>query len=304
MSGLHEAFDEIVAGVPVYGDLDRAIAQAEQERRRRLSVVASLAGAAAVVAVIAGVLAVTRDENRTLQPAPQPAPTESSTAAAEWPGPIRPGVTLPVVDDEQLGPSGNPWRGWIDPQDSAIGQVDIGLLAGWGMKLREDSQLEAWLDHPGRIVEYGLVVDTDGDRVADCQLALSTDASARGTSPSNGPSWRVLLKNLHTGKTDERVGPPYGYPFEFGVAGIEPILGRELSIFIEFLGEWERPCEAPQSRLHWYAYASLTEDGQVTAWDFAPDEGWLQTLPGLAVEFGGRIGDTGWGRDLPLPEGP
>ena len=35
MSGLHEAFDEIVARVPVYGDLDGAIEQAEQERRRR-----------------------------------------------------------------------------------------------------------------------------------------------------------------------------------------------------------------------------------------------------------------------------
>ena len=54
MSGLHEAFDEIVADVPVYGDLDRAIEQADRERRRRYGVVAGLVAAAAVVAVIVG----------------------------------------------------------------------------------------------------------------------------------------------------------------------------------------------------------------------------------------------------------
>ncbi len=60
MSGLREAFEEIVADVPVYGDLDRAIEQADRERRRRYGVVAGLA-VAAVVAVIVGVLAVTGD---------------------------------------------------------------------------------------------------------------------------------------------------------------------------------------------------------------------------------------------------
>ena len=59
MSGLHEAFDEIVADVPVYGDLDRAIEQADRERRHRYGVVAGLAAAAAVLAVIVGVVAVT-----------------------------------------------------------------------------------------------------------------------------------------------------------------------------------------------------------------------------------------------------
>ena len=48
MSGLHEAFDEIVADVPVYGDLDKAIEQADRERRHRYGVVAGLAAAAAV----------------------------------------------------------------------------------------------------------------------------------------------------------------------------------------------------------------------------------------------------------------
>ncbi len=78
MSGLHEKFDEIVADVPVYGDLDRAIEQADRERRHRYGAIAGLAAAAAVVAVIVGLLAVTRDVNDPPQPVgPSPTPTET-----------------------------------------------------------------------------------------------------------------------------------------------------------------------------------------------------------------------------------
>jgi WD40 repeat protein len=82
MSALHEAFDEIAADVPAYGDLDRAIEQADHERhRRRLGVVAGLAAAAAVVAVVIGVLAVTRDGNDAPRPiGPSPTPTDHQTA--------------------------------------------------------------------------------------------------------------------------------------------------------------------------------------------------------------------------------
>lgn len=80
MSGLREAFDEIVADVPVYGDLDRAIEQAERERRRRYGVVAGLAAAAAVVALIVGVLAVTGDGDDSSQPiGPALTPTDGAS---------------------------------------------------------------------------------------------------------------------------------------------------------------------------------------------------------------------------------
>lgn len=301
MSGLHEAFDEMVAGVAEYGDLDRAIEQVERERRRRFRVVAGLAAAAAVVAVIGGVLALTRDDAPgTPQPiGPSRTPSERTSEAAEWPGPVRTGVVLPVVPDRRLGPPANPWRGWTDPRDSEVGQVDIRVLAGWGLMLQEDARLEAWLSRGERVVEYGLVVDNDGDRVADCQLALNTDAPGRGL--------RAILRNLHTGETDERIGPPYGYPFEFGF--IEPTPPRQArrprpSLFIEFLGAWQAPCEPRAGRIHWYAYTSLARNGHVTAWDFAPDEAWLRTLPRLAVEFGGLMGGYGWGKGLPQPSTP
>ena len=81
MSGLREAFDEIVADVPVYGDLDRAIEQAERERRRRYGVIAGLAAAAAVVAVIVGVLAVTPGDDDSPQPIGPSTSTVTTTDA-------------------------------------------------------------------------------------------------------------------------------------------------------------------------------------------------------------------------------
>ena len=87
MSALHEAFDEIVADVPVYGDLDRAIEQADRERRQRFGVLAGLAAAAAVVAVIVGVLTVTRDGNDSNKPVgpSSPTPTQTQTAKPQSP---------------------------------------------------------------------------------------------------------------------------------------------------------------------------------------------------------------------------
>jgi hypothetical protein len=88
MNGLHRAFDEIVADVPVYGDLDRAIAQADRNRHRRYAVVAALTAAAAVVALLVGVLGVDRDGNdppQPIGPTPSPSPTETRT---ERPAPV------------------------------------------------------------------------------------------------------------------------------------------------------------------------------------------------------------------------
>lgn len=87
MSGLREAFDELVADVPVYGDLDRAVQQADREQRRRAGVVAGLAAAAAVVVVIVGLLALSREGTSSQEPVdpstPTPTPTATSTDTRE-----------------------------------------------------------------------------------------------------------------------------------------------------------------------------------------------------------------------------
>ena len=81
MSGLRDAFDEIVAEVPEYGDLDRAIEQAERDQRHRHGLVAGLAAAAAVLVVIAGLVAVSRDTDTAppVSPTPSPTPTKSQS---------------------------------------------------------------------------------------------------------------------------------------------------------------------------------------------------------------------------------
>jgi hypothetical protein len=92
MSGLREAFDEIAADVPVYGDLDRAIEQANREQRRRYGLIAGLTATAAAVSVIAGALVFTggNDAKEPVGPigptptqAPTPTPTPSDTTAPE-----------------------------------------------------------------------------------------------------------------------------------------------------------------------------------------------------------------------------
>ena len=104
MNGLREAFDEIVANVPAYGDLDRAIAQAERERRRRYGIVARLAAAAAVVTVIVGMLAVTRDTDT--------APPISPTPMTPTPTPPKTQPPQTWVDTAMTPTKGN---GWVVP---------------------------------------------------------------------------------------------------------------------------------------------------------------------------------------------
>ena len=126
------------------------------------------------------------------------------------------------------------------------------------------------------IIEYGLVVDADGDRVADCQIGINNDA------PNPG-DYRVWVKNLRTGVTDERVGPPYGIPDR-----VQPILTRQPTTPTERLdtcastsSRTRRPVIVQRLQVfrspsaNFYAWASVTEDGRVTAWDYAPDAAWL-----------------------------
>jgi len=109
MSRLREAFDEIVADVPVYGDLDRAIAQAERERRRRYRVLAGLAAAAAVVAVAVGMLAVTRDTDTAPPISPTPV---TPTPIIPTPTPPRTQSPQTWVDTAMTPTKGN---GWVVP---------------------------------------------------------------------------------------------------------------------------------------------------------------------------------------------
>ena len=79
------------------------------------------------------------------------------------------------------------------------------------------------------------------------------------------------MTNLGTGNVAEQVGPPYGVPIDF----VHPDEERGSRTMRFFFLTGPRDCDlyVPAS---YYAYASLTRDGRVVAWDYAPDAGWVE----------------------------
>jgi hypothetical protein len=120
MSGLREALDEIVAEIPVYGDLDRAIEQADRERRHRYGVAAGLVAAAAVLAVIVGALLVTREADSSPQPV-GPSPTRTAKDSAIDPALVN-GQIIGAQTHFGVDAGDYDWRGY-DPV------TDVGLFA-------------------------------------------------------------------------------------------------------------------------------------------------------------------------------
>ena len=118
---------------------------------------------------------------------------------------------------------------------------------------------------------YGVVVDTDGDGVADWRYG--TDNEPVATSGAHGSSprrwWRT---DLHTGRTESTVnvalweggGPFWGnHGSQSGDSG--------LSFGGDFAGVGRRGAVPKR----FYVWASVIQDGRVVATDYAPDAGWL-----------------------------
>jgi hypothetical protein len=199
-----------------------------------------------------------------------------------------------LMADEEL----SPWSigGWAMPdrRDAAVPGVDIvdvrwrpeGQMH-WGIELASWPSRAEDLDPAETIIEYGVVLDTNGDRVADYEFGINNDAPVPG-------DFRVWVTNLATGETDEQVGAPYGYPVEFSHPDEQDpndtLNGesRPPTMVFTFLGGPRgarpvgRPDEAgevrPPSEWQFYVWATVTEGGEVVAWDYGPDFGWL-TVP-------------------------
>ena len=116
------------------------------------------------------------------------------------------------------------------------------------------------------------MIDADGDQDADCQVGLNDNAAQH----REYGVYRVWVTNLRTNVTDERVGPPYGFPIEFQTANeySGPPHGPPHGFFT-FLRQPRAPCDRFGPSATFYLWASLTKAGEVTAWDYAPDEAWL-----------------------------
>jgi hypothetical protein len=217
---------------------------------------------------------------------PSPTATESVARGPGWPGAVRDGSAWPRVSPVRTDVGAllgyvDSAQAWIDPADDAeVGLVDLRYVVSMprirvkGPDVTGEWRLRLARKWPGRteigpadgVVEYGVVVDTDGDRVADCQIGINDSAP----QTHRYGDYRVWVTNLHSGVTAEQVGGPYGVPIDF-------VLPDESGQFVGFFFLTRgQPCHFRRG-LHYYVYASATDvDGHVTAWDFAPDAAWLE----------------------------
>jgi hypothetical protein len=160
-----------------------------------------------------------------------------------------------------------------DSLDAPLGWVDVVRVstraedqAHWYIDLAARPPLAADVE-PGLLIAYGLVFDTNGDAGADYLVGIDNDAPKPG-------DFRVWVTDLATGETDQQLGPPYGYPIEFSHPGEpEPPPGPPMMLFT-FLGD-SKPADLNAKTVRFYAWTSAKRDGQVVAYDYAPDAGWL-----------------------------
>jgi hypothetical protein len=168
-------------------------------------------------------------------------------------------------------------RAWEDARDASVAGVDITLVqrlgGAWYLELAERPPRGR---STAEVVSYGLVFDTTKDGAPDHLVGIEDDPTPPGdVFPGNEPFalpphlFRVWVTDLATGKTDEQIGPPYGYPIEFGHPDER---GEGARMWFTFLGD---SAPAHMKSVRFYAWASLTTDGEIVAWDVAPDEGWM-----------------------------
>ena len=169
---------------------------------------------------------------------------------------------------------------WEDPRDASVAGVDMtrlkylgGSQPHWYLELAERPPKERTT---ADVVSYGLVLDTTEDGAPDYVVGIEDDPTPPGDVLSGDEYsprhiYRVWVTNLATGETDEQVGPSYGYPVEFGHPDER---GQGALVWFTFLGD-SAPSGMDPRTVRFYAWASLTSDGELVARDTAPDEGWM-----------------------------
>ena len=200
-----------------------------------------------------------------------PGSVEEAPTPPENPTPT-PSVWSPVLERDASAVHREPW---LDPQDAPEGWVDIRRVrfsvlrnpkgpegVGWTIELAAKPPVATGLE-PGRLIAYGLVLDTTGDGVADYLIGIDNDAPEPG-------DFHVWVTDLATGETDEQVGPPYGYPIEFAHPDER---GSGPNMVFTFL-PGSAPADLNPETVRFYAWASAASDGEVFATDYAPDTGW------------------------------
>jgi hypothetical protein len=147
--------------------------------------------------------------------------------------------------------------------------VPIEGRAYWHLDLGDAPPRADGLDPAETVISYGLVFETTGDGIPDYVVGINNDAPTPG-------EFRVWVTDLATGDKDERVGGPYGFPVEFRHPDEQaaPDISAP-SMHFTFL----RSPLGVYPASSFYAWASVTSGGEIVAWDYAPEYGWLVVPP-------------------------
>lgn len=230
-------------------------AAARTRRRQIVSVggagVATLALLTGLATGLAGLAQVDQAPTVLQQPPSDPAPTVWS--------PLHERGTSVVFDRAREDPA-DASLGWIDIRRVTTDDYNAGV---WTLELAGKPPLVGDLES-GRIITYGLVLDTTRDGVGDYLIGINNDVRR----DASGGNFRVWVTDLATGETAETDGPGYGYPIEFGHAQ------GDGSMLFTFLPGSE-PADMNIGTVRFYAWASETRHGDVVSWDTAPDTGWM-----------------------------
>lgn len=256
-----------VPAVPVVEDVRRG-----RRRVRRNRGLAAGGAALAVAAVVVTAALFAGNDSASQQPiGPPPTKTtapEPTTAATGWTGPLRENGSGDLVFGHR-DPATDIGRIAADARDAGVGEGDIrGLrITGyaddlrWVLDLRAAHPKEASaLEPEDRVIEYGVVIDGNGDHVADCEVGINNDAPRPG-------DYRVWVKNLRTGVRAQQLGGPYGYPIDFGF--------YDRQVVLVFLTDTPDPCDPFTQSARVYAWSSVSDSGRLTGWDYAPNTAWL-----------------------------
>jgi hypothetical protein len=228
--------------------------------------------------------------------APNPTATPITWTQAslrqDWPAPVRtepagqpidvPILLKPVVhgtncpgDCSYSSTSGNLVDPTGDTGSNAFPAADItnvGFCGDTGtcvsIRFASDTLLlgKISVDPSQQWVAYGIVVDTDGDGVADWRYGIDNAPLVKTESPRRW--WRT---DLHTGRTQSTVNETLwegGGPF-WGNHG--EITGAD---GLSFGGDTTGGVSGGVPK-RFYVWASVIQDGRVVATDYAPDAGWL-----------------------------
>ncbi|HEX2470391.1 MAG TPA: hypothetical protein VHK05_07370 [Candidatus Limnocylindrales bacterium] len=209
----------------------------------------------------------------------------------DWPAPVRPeppsGATVKPMglgDDARWDPSEGRWEPFEHPDPVGdIGSagpawIDIREVHAAGGSYGADFTLKLAGDIPRPVpdpasdwIAYGVVLDTNGDGIADVRIGMDNLPAAGGHR-----AWRT---DLATGRTHAKAGPPYGSVRAPGdVSAVGPI-GLDT-----YYPDESQPSTGAILRyslqngeraFRFYVWASVIEAGHVLATDYAPDVGWL-----------------------------